>query len=78
MGPRHDEKLARPREVWKYDIHTSDYMRNGLGMTMEAEHGATAMVFWLEALHDHLRTKLILELTTTACDLPTAYSPGYK
>ena len=56
MGPRPDEKLARPKEVWKYDLHTSDYMRNVLGMTMEAEHGANAMVFWLEALHQHLCT----------------------
>ena len=54
MRPYHHERGAR---IWKYDLHTSDYMRNNVRMTMGSEDGATAMAFWLEALHEHLCTQ---------------------
>ena len=58
VGPRHDERGHRPLEVWKMDLHTSEYMRNVVCVTMVADHGSDAMAFWLLVLHDHMRTQL--------------------
>lgn len=56
LRPRQSERILRPLEVWKIDLHTSDYMRNVVGLTMEGDHASKAMAIWLHVLHSHLST----------------------
>lgn len=58
LAPRANERMHRPKEVWKYDLHTSKYMREELHLTLRPEHAADAMSLWLHVLHDHLSKPL--------------------
>lgn len=54
LAPRTDERMHRPKEVWKYDLHTLQYMREELHLTMRPEHAADAMAIWLQVLHENM------------------------
>lgn len=70
MAPREDERMQRPLEVWKYDLHVSRYMREVLGLTMKAEHAADAMRIWLHVLYEHMSTQFPIPKTCYPLCLP--------
>lgn len=50
LGPCNDARMHWPLEMWRYDLHTSRYIREMLHLAMEAEHAAEAMAIWQHVL----------------------------
>ena len=62
--PREYEQRAE--EVWKLDLQTSAALRGVLKNAMKAEHAASAMIFWLQALVKFMR-KHLMPIPCCAC-----------